>query len=107
MQKDRNRLLVTLILVLVATATAWTVSEARIRAGADGPPGSVFASSLPKAGLTSTSGEPDQPKATMPPLNPQSAIQAQPGWGTAWDRIPGWLRWVSRIRAALYLGVAF
>jgi len=112
MLKNRNRLLIALVLVLAATATAWTVAGARTRADDGSSSGTVTAPGIPKPAAMPAAGEPDQPKAQVPPssLVPQNAV-AQPASGEGEvgivDPAGVLIRWISRIWAMWHMGVAF
>ncbi len=109
MLKTRNRLLVTLVLLLLATATAWTVAEARPKSDDGSSSGTVAAPGIPKPCAAPASGEPDQPAGHTTPGN-HGAVMAPPsqeGSVAVQDVSWRWIRWISRIWAARYLGVAF
>lgn len=68
MRKPSSRLLITLVLLAVATLAAWTTAHARPRQGARWVRSQVAASVVSRPGARPASGEPDGGASKNPPL---------------------------------------
>ncbi len=106
MKQNRIKLLVTLVLFMLAVASACAASQADAR-GLPGPGASSFLSAA-QPGAAPASGDPDVGQGIAPPPpQPMRRLLQQPGSGVA--RGPGfsdWVRWTGRIWATLFLRAA-
>ncbi|HEY2954266.1 MAG TPA: hypothetical protein VGK89_03320 [Candidatus Eisenbacteria bacterium] len=98
MVKCRIRLLVTLILTLVATATFSTLSSARTHSSPDGSVSAAQAGGV-KVKPVALTGEPDQPQSP-PPLHLNGGVTIS-GDGTPGGDVSAMVWWVSWIWATL------
>jgi hypothetical protein len=109
MVKTRNRLLVTLVPILVAATMMASVALARPRT--DGTPsGTTAGSGIQKPVALPASGEPDVPQAPVLPQAPGYTVSAPEVGVTGNEGMdPGFafIRGIGRIWAAIYLRVAF
>ena len=106
MSKSSSRLLITLVLLAVATCAAWTNADARSSQGARWVRSHVAASVVSRPGARPASGEPDGGASKDPPLvvGRSGIVVAEP----ADDPSGGLSDWFSRIGMiwmARYLGV--
>ena len=105
MRIPSGRLLITLVLLTVATTATWTTAHARSREGARlGRPyayANVVIRSTP--GMRPASGEPDVGATKNPPTVLGRTDLAVDGEPVADGSI--WFQWISRIWMARYLGV--
>ena len=103
-RKNRNRikLLVTLVLFILAATSAWMTSQADARELSSSGASSHLSATRPGAGLAS--GDPDAGSGVAPPPPPslkqlrQIGVSEDPGRGS----LSGWVRWTGRIWA-MYL----
>lgn len=105
MRISSGRLLITLVLLAVASTAAWTNAHARPREGALWGRSSVSASVMVRSypGMRPASGEPDTGAQKLPPqISGRADIVIDDETTT-----PGanWFPWISRIWMARYLGV--
>jgi hypothetical protein len=111
MRKLSGRLLITLVLLAVATSAAWTPAHARSRDGTrwvrSHATASVVIGSRP--GMRPASGEPDSGAQKTPPTvtgrsglagDFDASVVGQPGGAS------NWFRGISMIWMARYLGVS-
>jgi hypothetical protein len=103
MNRNRIKLLVTLVLFILAGTSTWMASQADAR-GPQGPGASSHLSATrPGAGLAA--GEPDGGSGGITPPPPptlKQMRQQREGGGGSGD-VATWFRWTGRIWATLYL----
>ncbi len=97
MQKVRNRLLITLVLVAVVAATTWAVSAAE-------PLGILDSGGSGSPAVTPASGEPDVGQTVKPPCSSKAlAPTSRESSGIRGLHGLDLFRWASKIWAARYL----
>jgi hypothetical protein len=105
MRIPSGRLLITLVLLAVASTAAWTTAHARPREGALGGRSCTSASVMIRSypGMRPASGEPDVGATKNPPFVTGRTQIVEDEETIA----PGsnWFPWISRIWMARYLGV--
>jgi hypothetical protein len=99
MNRNRIKLLITLVLFTVVMAATWTATQADARGLS---PGASASLSVAKPGATVASGDPDAGQGYQAPGQLLKRIQRVPGGLTAAD----WVLWAGRIWATLYLRAA-
>ena len=107
MQKIRNRLLIVLAFLTVATAAVWLDAEARPRLDRETDPGSSGTTVI-KPGIAPSTGEPDGSggPGIVPPAPPKLGLMpSQEESLGRWDTWHRSIRWAGRIWAARVLGV--
>jgi hypothetical protein len=104
MQKNCNRLLVTLVLLSVISFTAQVAYASSVSSTGDDLGGAAVGS-LQKPGVGVTSSEPDSPSKTPAPLTRSLSSSSDEGVHGATLRGLDRVRMISRIWAALYLKV--
>jgi hypothetical protein len=105
MNRHRIKLLIALVLFTVALAAVWTSSQADARGLTSlGASSGLIAT---KPGATVASGDPDIGQGYVPHPPAQKQLHRLPWGGTAIGRTSdGWVQWIGRIWATLYLRAA-
>ena len=103
MNRNRIKLLVTLVLFILVATSAWMTSQADARGNSSPGASSHFVATRPGAGLAA--GDPDGGSGITPPPPPSLRQSRQVDGGEGLGRVsPGeWIRWTGRIWATLYL----
>jgi hypothetical protein len=103
MNRNRIKLLVTLVLFILAATSAWMTSQADAR-GLTGPGASSHLSAS-RPGVDLAAGDPDDDQgiAPQPPPNTKSIRGMAVGGSREPRAFVEWIRWTGRIWATLYL----
>lgn len=101
--RNRIKLLVTLVLFILAATSTWMTSQADARGQRSPGASSHFSAMRPGAGLAA--GDPDDGQGVAPPPPPTTKQLRQIGGGASSGRdiLLDWVRWTGRIWATLYL----
>ena len=108
MRRPSGRLLITLVLLAVASSAAWTTAHARPRDGARWVRSHVSASVVigSRPGMRPASGEPDVGASKQPPLVlGRSGIVDEEPVDDPSSGLYGWVSRIGMIWMARYLGV--
>ena len=109
-RKNRNRikLLVTLVLFTLVVTSTWSTSQAAARGA--GSPGTSSHSLATRPGAGLACGDPDAGQNVAPPPTPSTkdAVVEIPvgGWRAGSTALKDWARWTSRIWATLMMRAA-
>ena len=102
MNRNRIKLLVTLVLFSLVATSTWTTSQADARGHKS--PGASSDFSVTRPGAASVAGDPDSGSGVTPPVPPslKQTRQVDGGEDSGRNSPAGWIRWTGRIWA-LYL----
>ena len=103
MNRNRIKLLVTLVLFILAATSAWMTSQADARGHSSPGASSHLSATRPGAGLAA--GDPDAGSGVAPPPPPsvKQLRQIEGSEDSGRGGLVGWVRWTGRIWATLYL----
>jgi len=104
--RNRIKLLVTLVLFILAATSAWMTSQADARGHSS--PGASSHVSTTRPGADLASGDPDAGQGIKPPPIPDAnqLRQIRGNEDSGRGGLVDWVRWTGRIWATLYLKAA-
>jgi len=104
--RNRIKLLVTLVLFVLAATSAWMTSQADARGHLS--PGASSHVSATRPGADLASGDPDAGQGHAPPTlpSPNRLRQVRGSEDSGRGGLVDWVRWTGRIWATLYLKAA-